>query len=111
VIAAPANHQVIYEDDDVRVLLVTLRPHQRENPHDHPWPSIMAILDGSLKVGNVDARGDPAPVRPLPPGFVLPAVIRSAPEALHSNYNSDPDKSFRAIRIEYKHGFPKNPSQ
>jgi len=34
-IAATANHKISYEDDDVRVLLVTVRPDEREKPHNH----------------------------------------------------------------------------
>jgi hypothetical protein len=109
-IAAPANHRIIYEDDDVRVLLVTLRPGEREKPHDHPWPSIMVILGGSPRVGNLDAQGAAMPIAmaQMPANLVLPLVIRTAPEALHSNYNPDPSRPFRAIRIEFKHGFPKH---
>ena len=108
-IAAPANHKIIYEDDEVRVLLVTLKPGEREKPHDHPWPSIMVMLDTPRSGGNIDEHGNRQPALPLPADLVLPVVIRVAPEALHSNYNDDPSQPFRAIRIEFKHGFPKKP--
>jgi len=100
-IAAPANHKIIYEDDDVRVLLVTLKPGEREKPHDHPWPSIMVVLNVPRGGGgNIDAHGNRQPMSPLPASFVLPLVVRGAPSG-----------TFRAIRIEFKHGFPKNPAQ
>ncbi|WP_316799611.1 hypothetical protein [Pedobacter frigidisoli] len=41
--AAPANHQVVYEDSSVRVLAVLLNGKQSEPIHTHKWKSIMWI--------------------------------------------------------------------
>jgi hypothetical protein len=41
VTAAPNNHRVLIENDRVRVLQVTTYPHQKENVHTHPWPSVV----------------------------------------------------------------------
>ena len=38
-VAAPANHRLLHEDDKVRVLEVTVQPSERENLHHHRWPS------------------------------------------------------------------------
>jgi hypothetical protein len=38
-VAAPANHRLLHEDDEVRVLEVTVEPGERENLHHHRWPS------------------------------------------------------------------------
>ena len=43
-VAAPANHRLLFEDDAVRVLEVTVEPGERENLHHHRWPSIMVVL-------------------------------------------------------------------
>jgi len=40
-VAAPANHRLLFEDDAVRVLEVTVEPGERENLHHHRWPSLM----------------------------------------------------------------------
>src|SRR6266403_2552710 len=40
VIAAPANHKVILENDSVRVLEATVPLHSKEVPHTHFWPSV-----------------------------------------------------------------------
>jgi hypothetical protein len=40
VVAAPANHKVILENDTVRVLEATVPLHSREIPHTHFWPSV-----------------------------------------------------------------------
>lgn len=40
VAAAPGNHQVVLENDTVRVLDVTVPLHSHEPPHAHFWPSV-----------------------------------------------------------------------
>jgi hypothetical protein len=42
IIAAPKNHKVLYEDDHVRVLEVTVQPGEIENMHHHPCASVFA---------------------------------------------------------------------
>jgi len=41
--AAPDNHKVVYEDDNVRVLAVLLDGKKSEPIHTHKWKSIMWI--------------------------------------------------------------------
>lgn len=41
--AAPDNHKVVYEDDNVRVLAVVLDGKASEPVHTHKWKSIMWI--------------------------------------------------------------------
>jgi hypothetical protein len=41
--AAPANHNVVYEDSTVRILQVLLNGHKAEPIHTHKWKSIMWI--------------------------------------------------------------------
>ena len=43
--AAPQNHRVIFENDHVRVLDVTVPPHTKEPIHAHCWPSVLYITD------------------------------------------------------------------
>src|SRR3981081_1890768 len=38
--AAPNNHRVLYEDDHVRALEVTVEPGEIENMHHHPRASV-----------------------------------------------------------------------
>jgi hypothetical protein len=102
-VAAPANHRLLFEDDAVRVLEVTVEPGERENLHHHRWPSIMVVL-ARPDYRNFDANGNEippsggTPVSPAPPRALrLPAqplhAIEVAADALHS---------FRGIRIEFK---------
>ena len=44
--AAPNNHQVIFENDKIRILDVILKPYEYENMHTHPLPSVMLGNNG-----------------------------------------------------------------
>ena len=43
VAAAPRNHRVIYENENLRVLEVTLLPNEEEVLHHHRWPSVFVF--------------------------------------------------------------------
>jgi hypothetical protein len=44
VVAAPRNHKVLFENDNIRVLEVILEADEEEPVHHHRWPSVF-ILD------------------------------------------------------------------
>jgi hypothetical protein len=106
-VAAPDNHKILYQDDDVRVPLVTVPPGEKEKVHHHRWPSILVVL-GERNVEDFDADGNRLPIhKSVPENFKWPLVLRWPPGAAHSIHNLDANKPFRAIRVEFKHGFPK----
>ncbi len=41
--AAPQNHKLLFENDEVRVLEVTVQPGVREPLHAHRYPSVLFI--------------------------------------------------------------------
>jgi hypothetical protein len=43
VVAAPGSHRVVFENQTIRVLAVTIAPGQREPEHTHCWPSVMVV--------------------------------------------------------------------
>jgi hypothetical protein len=45
VVAAPESHRVLFENDDVRVLEVTIAAGHREPEHTHRDPSVMIVDD------------------------------------------------------------------
>ncbi len=45
VVVAPDNHNVIYEDQDVRVLAVVNLPHTTEAMHTHARASLFLVLE------------------------------------------------------------------
>ena len=59
-VAAPTNHRLLFEDEAVRVLEVTVAPGERENLHHHRWPSIMVVL-ARPNYRNFDADGNEIP--------------------------------------------------
>jgi quercetin dioxygenase-like cupin family protein len=42
-IAAPKNHRILFENDSVRILEVTLLPGEKEPFHHHQRPSIFIV--------------------------------------------------------------------
>src|SRR5690606_35041475 len=43
VAAAPRHHKVLFENDNLRVLEVTLEPNDEEPVHHHRWPSVFVF--------------------------------------------------------------------
>ena len=43
VVAAPKHHRVVYENESLRVLEVTLEPDDEEPVHHHRWPSVFVF--------------------------------------------------------------------
>jgi hypothetical protein len=43
VVAAPKHHKVIFENEQIRVLEVTLEPNDEEPIHHHRWPSVFVF--------------------------------------------------------------------
>jgi hypothetical protein len=50
--AAPKNHKVLFENDHVLLLEVTIEPGETENMHGHKWPSIFAYDAVQPKLNN-----------------------------------------------------------
>jgi mannose-6-phosphate isomerase-like protein (cupin superfamily) len=103
-IASPANHSVLYEDADVRVLDVHSQPHTREEVHTHRLPSVMYIERqgaGTYDTGTPDQPGTGHRSHPTDPNFT-PRVIAIQPEGPHWTENTG-DVPFHAIRVEFRH--------
>jgi hypothetical protein len=104
VAAAPENHQVLYEDDVVRVLSVSVPAGVRERPHHHRWPSVF-VVDRLARVRDHDGvTGNEIPL-PLPDKLEFPVTLKFPPQPLHFVENID-DQPFHATRVEFKRGFP-----
>ena len=99
--AAPDNHQVLFENDAIRVLSVTVQPGEREEVHHHRWRSIM-VVDALGPLKDYDAHGREQKL-PLPTAIERPLVLELPPQAAHAAENLDTE-AFHAIRIESKKG-------
>lgn len=106
VAAAPDNHAVLYEDDCIRVLSVTLQPGIAEPLHHHRFPSIF-VIDRLVPLRDFDAEGREVQL-PIPPQFDLPLVLQMPPQPSHSVLNVG-EAAFHGTRIEFKQGFPRAP--
>lgn len=102
--AAPDNHDVLYEDDHIRVLSVTLRPGIPEPLHHHRYPSVF-VIDRLVPLRDFDVDGNEVQL-PIPPVFDMPLVLQMPPQDLHSVLNEG-TAPFHGTRVEFKHGFPK----
>jgi quercetin dioxygenase-like cupin family protein len=101
VLVAPANHKVLYEDADVRVIEVTVPPHTREVMHTHARPAVMYIDQASAGRYLTPSDPDP-PITPLNPKFKPRVAALATGEPMHATENTG-DTTFHAIRVELKH--------
>lgn len=104
VAAAPSSHQVLLENEDVRVLRVAIHAGATEPVHDHAWPSVMyfekaqpityityEVRDGvPVESGRIDV-----------PAEALTGAASSPPEGLHAVHNRGSER-FLALRVELK---------
>lgn len=101
IVAAPNSHKILFEDDRVRVLEVTIAPHQREPVHTHRWPSVM-YMDVPSKFRYYGADGKPEfEAGETERSAMKPMTKRFGPEQPHSVENLT-DIPFHAIRVELK---------
>ncbi|HJW09889.1 MAG TPA: hypothetical protein VJ483_09660 [Holophagaceae bacterium] len=99
--AAPDHHQVILENDQVRVLDTRLRPGDRTPLHTHPWSSVLYILAWSDFV-RTDAEGKVLlDSRTLPTKPAAGSSLWSEPLGPHRAENVG-DGELRVIAIELK---------
>lgn len=97
VVAAPGNHEVIFENDRVRVLRVTIRPGELENQHTHKWESVFTITS-MPKITYYNERGEACALGEERREGVPFWLGR---EGLHAVENHG-DKPLEAVRVELK---------
>ncbi len=99
-LASPANHTVLFEDADIRVLDVHSQPHTREAVHTHRLPSVMYIeRQGAGTYDTPD--GSDHRSHPTDPNF-KPRIVAIKSEGPHWTENTG-EVPFHAIRVEFKH--------
>lgn len=103
VIAAPESHTVVYEDDSIRIISVTVPPGMVQQPHHHPYPSVF-VIDRPVKLRDFDGATHQEIPRPDRSHLAYPTVRKGPPQGLHYVENID-TTVFHATRIEYKRGF------
>jgi hypothetical protein len=107
VIAAPKHHKVLFENERLRVLEVTLEPKDEEPLHHHRWPSVFVFDQVQPPV--YDFAPDDTQ---LPPNRdVIKAietwngqgclVVHMAPQPAGRVFNAS-EKTIHGIRVEMK---------
>jgi len=107
VVAAPANHKVIFENDRLRVLEVTLEADEEEPVHHHRWPSVFVFDQVQGPVHDMAPDGSMLP----PNRDVMQAiqkwdgngclVVHMVPQPAGRVLNAS-GKTIHGIRIEMK---------
>lgn len=107
VTAAPKHHKVLFENDKLRVLDVTLEPLDEEPLHHHRWPSVFVLDEIHADVCDITPEGVELP----PSRDVMRAietwdgrsslVVHMSPQPLGRVLNRG-DKVIHGIRIEIK---------
>ena len=107
VVAAPKHHKVIFENDRLRVLDVTLEPNDEEPLHHHRWPSVFVLDSIHGDVHDIAPDGTQLP----PSRDVMQAieawngqsslVVNMAPQPLGRVLNAG-KQTVHGIRIEMK---------
>ena len=107
VVAAPKHHKVIFENERLRVLEVTLPANDEEPVHHHRWPSVFVFDQMAGPVFDRAPDGTQLP----PNRDVMQAVqnwngegclvVNMAPQPLGSVFNAS-GKPIHGIRIELK---------
>ena len=104
VLASPENHKVLYEDDLIRVLAVSVAAGATEKPHHHRYPSVF-VIDRMVKVRDFNGVTNEEIPLPVRADAEYPITVKFLPQPLHYVANID-SKPFHATRIEFKKGFP-----
>jgi mannose-6-phosphate isomerase-like protein (cupin superfamily) len=101
VVAAPAHHHVLLENERVRVLETRIEPGDVTTAHTHRWPNVQYVLSGADFVrydgdGGValDTRAGAGPPRPE-------TTLWSGPLPPHSLENVG-ETELRVIMVEVK---------
>ena len=95
--AAPEHHKLLFENDEVRVLEVTVLPGIREPLHSHRYPSVLYYVSAAHM--KEYSPGRPAVDRGLKDDGTVNFLPVGPP---HQMENLESKKPLKAIRVELK---------
>jgi hypothetical protein len=100
VIAAPRNHRILLENENVRVLDVTLAPGETEPVHSYRWPSVLYILAAGDFVDRDGAGNVIFDSRQLTTPLQYPMTMWKDPEVPHAVENFSKAVTIHLVRVE-----------
>jgi hypothetical protein len=98
--AAPNNYKLLYEDDHIRLIEVTVRPGETSSVAGNPYPAVLA-LDSIPGGAPIDLNGQDGGSGPAPPNFTAPSCETSAPQPPHAIHNAG-TAPIHFYRIDFK---------
>jgi hypothetical protein len=96
-VAAPGNHKILLENDEVRVLQVSVPPHTREPMHVHRYPAVIYLQSSPPNMIEHTEDGKTRDMGMRPDGFARWLPVDQG----HFIENTN-DKPLLAIRVELK---------
>jgi hypothetical protein len=100
-IAAPAHHALLFENDAVRVLETRIPPGELVPVHTHRWPSVLYVLSWSAFVRRDAAGTVLVDSRLVDPTGAPPSVVWSESLPPHSLENVGA-REIRLVSVELK---------
>jgi mannose-6-phosphate isomerase-like protein (cupin superfamily) len=100
-IAAPANHRLLLENDRVRVLDTEIQPGDRTPVHTHQWPAVHYVLSWSAFVRRDESDAVLLDTRTTAFAHAPPQVLWGEPLPPHSLENVG-ETSLHIISVEQK---------
>ena len=99
--AAPEYHQLLLENDRVRVILTHIPPGRTTPVHTHRWPSVITILQWSDFIRRDEHGAEMLDTRTLDAKPEIQAATWSAPFPPHTVENVG-FAELRALAVEIK---------
>jgi len=99
--ASPANHKVLLDNANIRLVEVTILPGEREKMGGSPWTSALLFYEPQPKGRDTSKDGKVTEVGRRLEGADFPVAVRVGPEPPHAFENTD---TFRAhyYQVEFK---------
>ena len=91
---SPGNYKPLFENDEVRVLEMLLRPGEKDEVHSHPSETVYLICGGKAKIRLPNGESMEAEV---PDGHVM------GHEACTHQVENIGSKDIKALIVESKH--------
>ena len=99
--AAPGNHRLVFEDDRIRLLEVTILPGETEPLHGHKYPSVFAFDSVQPRLHDHTPEGKPVEIDRGLLGNEFPACLAMGPQEPHAAQNTD-SYTQHFYRLEFK---------